>query len=230
MSELFEFEWGVDQSGYEIAPRKRGALSTASTLFDLSDDPDGDTGGGDYDHEIRRRGGPLRYYRPMTERPGLWRRCAETCISWDGALEFVNEFGLFGLFDKQESSESIGFILNTGRYLAAIADQIDKGDRDGAAQIFNSSGRTRLAAMIVPAIKGRRKIHEFRLAPLTLRGALHLQVGEAITGDRRLKRCRNCPEWFPVGTGAATARRDFCSDRCRVAWSRKTRHVASIAT
>ena len=206
MTDLYEFDWPVDQHGYdaEHAPSSGGVGRTILSGR-LADD------------RVRRRGGPFRYYRPM-ERPGLWRRFAETCESPTGVLAFVNEFGLLA---DDKDSESTEAILDTARLLRLIAIGIDRHDRSGAAIIFNAHAKPRVSAEIVPGPKAP----EFRLIPLSLRAALLLQAGEAINGDRQLKRCRNCPEWFQIGAGAHTARRDFCTDRCRVAWSRKPKPV-----
>ena len=79
---------------------------------------------------------------------------------------------------------------------------------------------------------------EFLFVPLTLRDALLHQAGLAITGNRRFRRCRNqgCANWFRLGpqlkrTGGVarsfTARREFCSDRCRVAHARRQRREAT---
>jgi hypothetical protein len=69
------------------------------------------------------------------------------------------------------------------------------------------------------------------LVPLDLRSALLHQAAQAIVGNHQWRRCRNqgCPHWLQLGgPRGATIRREFCSDRCRVASARrhKTRREA----
>jgi hypothetical protein len=51
-----------------------------------------------------------------------------------------------------------------------------------------------------------------------------LQAAQAITGNLHFRRCANCSTWFRYGSGTShTVRRQFCSDRCRVAWARSSK-------
>ena len=208
-ADLYEFQWPVDQDGYFLdhvdddRPKGGGVLTAGLT--------------GDF---IRRRGGPLRYYRPMEAHPGLWRRFAETCISVEGVLSFVNDFGLLAASGKAEGHdyERPERILETATLIRHIAAELDSGERRSAVALFSLHAKPQLTAGI--RRDERKEIYEFKLIPRTLRGALLLQAGEAITGNRRFRRCKNCSEWFVLGPGGHTARRQFCRDRCRVAWAR----------
>lgn len=221
--DLFSFEWPVDQLGYEIehVPAKEGWKEGAVTLLGASKAAH---------TEIRRRGGPLRYYRPM-DNPGLWRRCADVCRSPEGALSFVNEFGLLGppaayADEGATARQRAESIVELANLLSAIGAALDEYQHPQAFRIFNAHARPRLTAHLV---EGKKRF-EFEIMPLALDSALVLQAGRAIAGGRPLRRCRNCPEWFEIGTGARTNRAAFCSDRCRVAWARKrSAHVASLS-
>src|SRR5437762_13748790 len=102
----YDFEWPVDQHGYEIEHVPAAVGSTLLSLPAAARDV------------IRRRSGPLRFYRPM-EQPGLWRRFAETCSSLDGVRDFVSEFGLLdgGTTDQPRVQESVEPILGTAHLL-----------------------------------------------------------------------------------------------------------------
>src|SRR5205814_3277557 len=118
----YDFEWPVDQHGYEIehVPARETGLGTILS-------------GGDDAHDvIRARGGPPRYYRPM-EHPGLWRRFAETDGPPDRLLGFVSEFGLLGeaFGSEPPKREPIERIFNTAHLLRFIAYGLDTGDRVG---------------------------------------------------------------------------------------------------
>jgi hypothetical protein len=78
---------------------------------------------------------------------------------------------------------------------------------------------------------------EWRFVPHSLRDALLFQAAEAIAGNRRFQRCRNegCPNWFQLGPHTAaegnrtiTARRQFCTDRCRVASARREKRARVV--
>jgi len=206
----FRFVWPVDQNGYTMEHVK-------------CDQPVGIGNDREYD-QIRGRGGPLRHYWPLEE-DGLWLRFKETCNSAEGVLSFVDEFGL-----PTGSPERLDSIIGTATRIRWIYERLQAKDRISAVQLFLDCGLPRLKEAILPHPQ-RPGVLEFRLIPVTLRDALLHQAGEAITGRRRFRRCRNesCPNWFRLGPRANTgegrrtytARREFCSDRCRVAWARR---------
>ena len=57
------------------------------------------------------------------------------------------------------------------------------------------------------------------VCPEGLLAALWLQVGFAIDGDRKYRRCLACPRWFEVGQGKRSDSKT-CSDTCRKRFSR----------
>jgi hypothetical protein len=210
----FRFVWHIDQAGYEIEhvtlekPQQRGLGLER-----------------EYD-QIRPKGGPLRHYWPLDE-PGLWLQFAEVCTTAEGALSFVNQFG-----PLQVSPERLDSFLGTAALIRRIAELLQTGDpidRVATVKLFGNSGLPTMKEGIL-WYADRPEVFEFVLVPRTLRDALLHQTGEAIAGNRRFKRCRNenCPNWFrlgprTVGEGGRTytARREFCSDRCRVASARQ---------
>jgi hypothetical protein len=206
----FRLVWPVDQDGYEVE-------------HVMLEEPRGLGLEREYDH-IRSKGGPLRFYRPLDE-DGLWLLFADACKTAEGVLSFVTQFGLL-----TQSPERLDSFLGTAALIRRIAERLQAGERLTATKLFANSG--------LPTMKegvffdpDRPEVFEFRLVPLTLRDGLLHQTGEAITGNRRFRRCRNegCPNWFRLGHQAKTeegrrthtARREFCSDRCRVASARR---------
>jgi hypothetical protein len=219
------FAWHVDQDGYTIAC---------------------DAGGKEI---IVPRGGPLRVYSPLAD-PGLWLRFAHTCRSCGGALEFSKEFGLlthaegFGLLAHREQN-SLGLFLRTAARLGEIGELLDKRDSIGATRLFiegsPAEDRSLPLMYVAPLISPASAVKniEYRLIPYALRDALLHQAVEAITGNRRFRRCRNegCPIWIRLGPSAATdgmrrqtitERRAFCSDRCRVAAARRLKKEGAV--
>jgi hypothetical protein len=199
--------WPVDSEGYvleHVGPTKR----TPPTLLD------------DVEYDvIRPRGGPLRFYQP-TDDEGLWRQFADACTDTASALAFVNEFGLLhggaARTDPSRWSDQVDSVVNDAHFLRNISAWLDLEDRQTAMTIFNEQTNIRTAARIIQGPKGTL---DLRPVPYNLANALVLQAGEAITGNHKFRRCRQCARYFRLGAGAHTTRREFCQDKCRVAWA-----------
>jgi hypothetical protein len=223
----FLFSWSVDQAGYDIRRVvPRGLFGAPASVLGLPE----------YD-AIVPRGGPERGYRALEEE-GLWRRFAETCRTADGALSFANEYGLLELPPSELAEQGVPLndFLIVAERLFRVAERLDAGDRLGACNAFYRGGTATLGAalpkmyaMPFPTNPGSDHF-EYRLMPATLRDALLNQAIEALLRNRRFRRCRNeqCLNWFRLGPHSArdggktyTARREFCSDRCRVAFARR---------
>ena len=221
MAELFQFEWPVDQHGYTTERRPAGR------------DADGYSYDGEFECLSPRRG-PPRFYRPLDD-GGLWLRFAQTCRERDAVLRFVSEFGML-----RHQGDSVGHYLRLAERLWAIHERLSAGDRGSAAAIFNDQSapfwRPKMSETILWS-PDRPEAFELGVIPELLEDALKHQAAEAITGNRQFRRCRNqeCANWFRLGPRAATegrrqtftARREFCSDRCRVAHARRQRKEAT---
>jgi hypothetical protein len=219
MADLFQFEWPVDQHGYATERIRRR-------------DADG-FGEGEFEY-VCARGGPLRFYRPL-EDTGLWLRFADTCRSSEGVLQFVSEYGKL-----RQQDDSVDHYRRIAQRLWAIGERLRDRDRRSAAAIFTQRDFGWLSPMMHETIlwsPDRPEIFELAVIPDMLEGALKHQAAEAITGNRQFRRCRNkgCANWFRLGPRAAsegpartfTTRREFCSDRCRVAHARRQRREAT---
>lgn len=205
MSGIYHFDWGRDKAGYEL----RTAGGTGEDLLSR------------YRYEqVVGLGGPVECYRPLEEHPTLWRRFADTCVTREGIIPFVNDFGL-----PDDGAETVSHIIRLGELLRQIAYHYDKDERDEALEIFNEAN-PRATAKIFRSDKG---LLELKSVPLTLAGAMLIQAGETLTGNHQFRRCLNCPEWIRLGVGAHSTRREFCSDRCRVAFNRKLKREATEA-
>jgi hypothetical protein len=196
----------VDLDGYKIT-RKR------------------EVGSGEPFEVLTPNGGLKEDYRPLDEE-GLWLRFAQNCHTVDDALLFTQYFGLL----ERGPDQRITRILDTAQALRGIWDALEAHQQLTAVRLFTEAGLPvmREAIFWYPPVQPKRFL--YRLIPVTLRDALLHQAGEAITGSRRFRRCRNegCPNWFRLGPSITdggrqtiTERREFCSDRCRVSANRK---------
>jgi hypothetical protein len=211
----FAFVWPVDQAGYEIC-RNRVDPETAELL------------GREEFEFVVPRGGPLRYYYPLDDE-SLWLRFSQTCEDADSVLSFANEYGRIG-GSSEGMDDRLDRVLETAALMRKITDRLHVHDRYGAMMLFLKSDLPTMKEIILYNSNISQPF-SYKLLPMTLRDALLHQAGEAITGNRRFRRCRNegCPNWFRLGPQTATegrrptvtARREFCSDRCRVASARR---------
>jgi hypothetical protein len=210
----FAFVWLVDEDGYEIV-LKRGDPESAEML------------GKDTFEFVEPRGGATRQYRPLDD-DGLWLRFAGSCKDAEGIRAFANEFGRLG-WSSDVKAHRLDRILETAEVLREIGERLIAGDRRAAWKLFATTGLPTMKEVVLWYADKPERYH-YRLIPLTLRDALLHQAAEAITGNRHFRRCRNekCPNWFRLGPHAEngrrstiTARREFCSDRCRVASARR---------
>ena len=171
------------------------------------------------------------------DQPGLWRRFA-ACADASAALAFVEEFGLLSSrkprmatmaadpfdddnpFHDAHPSDVVDHVLRMAKLIRQIADLIDGKHYAEAAERWSACARPRITAGLKETNRHGR--FEFKPIPLTLDSALWLQTADAIALNQQWRHCRNddCTNWFQIGDGAHTARREFCSDRCRVAWAR----------
>ena len=138
-------------------------------------------------------------------------------------LEFIHMFGLLGSgfsepgLGEEDLSNWHSSITSMGR----LVYEIDVGRRDEACELFNKHVHPRLSVRIEHE-PGRHP--QPQMAPFSLEGAMYIQLLDELTTALTFKRCKQCPNWFSYGTG--TGRREtkeFCSDRCRVAWNREKR-------
>lgn len=68
-------------------------------------------------------------------------------------------------------------------------------------------------AMIADADYSGLRLHA---VPRNLLGALWLQFAFAVSGSSNLRKCKMCPTWFEVSSGARRPHSIYCSDACKV--------------
>jgi hypothetical protein len=199
------FPWMVDEAGYKIAA---GALM--------------------------RRGGPFRYYYPLEDET-LWLRFAQTCVDPESVLTFAQEFGTLS-GSSNDADNRLEDVLAIAAKLREIMRLLETNKRHEATLLFHKDGHAPRMREIIAWFSDNNT--RFIFLPQTLQDAFFHQAGEAITGNRRFRRCRNegCSNWFRLGPHAGsgrrgsttiTARREFCSDRCRVASARRQKREVS---
>ena len=212
---LFHFEWYIDQKGYEAVSAQELPPGTLRPV--LLPPPR-------HGWYLRRKGGPLRAYRPLEDYRGLFRRFAYLPEEPQAILEFANEFGILGVGrsgppDNENWEEHVLWWYTHIQGVRYIVEGIDGGKASSMASIFNQYVYPHMTVRIEAAQARRASLH---VDPTTLLSAIWLQVAGELTEGTNYRKCRHCPNWFPVGPGTGHKQtKIFCSDRCRVAWNRR---------
>jgi len=235
MFPMFQFDWPVDSAGYQwieqeipgapAVPAETARIAAAAAGFEVRDVEEFQaTLIQQYGYSrppqriwvLEPRGGPQRFYRPLDEVPGLFRRFAKlTSSSRDEISEFTHEFGLLGGLGG--STQKI--IVERLRLFKLITDALDVGDQQIAATLFNDL----VYPKFTPVLDASAATPRLAFKPSTLFGAMVLQLADEICGGVKYRKCKQCPEWFRIGRNEKTLRRQFCSDRCRGIWHREHR-------
>ena len=213
MDKLFHFEWAIDQDGYEPASAEELPAGVERPV--LEEPP---TGGGWW---IRRKGGPLRWYRPLESRRGLARglarRFAYLSKEPQAILKFANQFGFLGVgqtgFEEDVIEEHVWFWRQHMDFMRGVVKAIDAGDKSSAVQTFNQHVEPHMTVWIETPPRSRPALH---VGPMNLLAAMWFEIAGELTKGTQYKKCESCPTWFPYGsrTGHKKTKR-FCSDRCR---------------
>ena len=216
MGDIFHFEWQVDQSGYEIVIVEDDPPAIERPAFE-----DPPIAGRWY---IRRKGGPLRAYRPLESAPGLARQFASLPREPQALLAFANDFGLLGVGRSEHPGEpaweepGLWWHENVFGFKLVVRD-IDSGHKRAMASAFTKYVAPHMTVRIEVPLKGRPSL---KVAPLDLISAMWLQIAGEITNETKFRKCLWCPKWFPHGPGTGhKATKRFCSDRCRKGWNRR---------
>ena len=181
---------------------------------------------------IRRQGGTLVPYRPTDTIDFIFREFVNTPCTDQGALSFVNRFGLLDiggpdpLHPAPLDAEPVAGIISNIRTMNDVIDGLSVGetlDRAVLAQTLGADG-VRLAylkaVLTVDEVSGLPKV---TFAPLSLMAALWLHFGQTLQNDTTvLRRCLQCNALFDAGVGTGR-RKDlkFCTDAHRAMFNNR---------
>jgi len=213
-----DFEWLVDEAGYEwvqgvpvdgsIGPDEE--LRGVELLSALGGKPI-------RANRIRRRGGTLKARRPFEKIDRmLFRIFASQGSNRDGLLDFVCRFGPM----SEEGNRDDGEQAIIGLAAAAAMFEVLQAYSDDPRNWFSVYARKEFYWSKMDVKLERNPMTgkpQFRFVPSTFLDALWLELGQTLTSDAQLRNCRQCGIWFPTGPG--TGRRadsTFCSDGHRI--------------
>jgi len=196
----------------------------------------------------------FREYVPLDKHPCLFREFASTPTTPDGVLSFAKTYGLLG-FNRSDcpskcprpgnvgrrSREAEGdpYQESLGNWTRQIQDMqkcvncwASRGSAgDPAMSKLNSRVSSQLQGRVRVAFSLDEKVTGFvlEILPVTLLGALWLQLAQSISGNKTHRACLGCGAWFEVSLKKFRPDKLTCSVKCRgrvARWRKKARRLA----
>ena len=176
---------------------------------------------------------PVRHYEPLKEYTGLFWTFAKVEPTKEGVLAFANQFGVLG------AGPMVEMLKDTRRIEAGLSgDRLEDWEREiphvrKAIALWERTQRGEVTDQEVQVLQhglNQKLLHTvsvhlvpdvrhggltLRMRPFTLRGALWLQLAEAVSGNKEFRSCPTCGKWFELNPDTARTNRQFCSDACR---------------
>ena len=197
MPELtFDFVWYKDQKGYRLIPAKPLKLRKGQSMLDVE-------AADIQPARIVRNGGKLERYQPL-KIPNLFRKFIDVRSDED-VLKFVNTFGPLTHHG----------LRGTGEIVPAIIDQAENMSKVIRGGIFSMP----LSKLNVSIVTDHNASIRLKVSPGCLLYALWLQLAQAQSGPNKtkLRFCAQCDKPLDADKRADAK---FCSDKCRVNYSR----------
>ena len=226
-SNIFQFNWGVDPTGYQIEETGEVASDGDPLLTSARS------------ASVIRRNSPdreLRFYSPGVNAPDIhWKfACLDETV--EAARKFTKEYGVLGHtggenrdFDSASGDQILDDFFSAQRKVCGVMELLKFDDTSGKspAVMFNEN-RTARMTVLIDSVKPNRP--SVKIIPTTLLSYIWLRVSEDVTGGVKWKRCEydRCNNHFPVGQGAGTSRRRFCETKCKVYWNRERKRIGSV--
>lgn len=157
--------------------------------------------------------------KPLDLFPDLYLELAKA--KPDGHREFAKKYGL--LTDERHESTSVWpqLVQNMSNLVAKVADKGSWTIRNGAYDPYELSAKFKLR--FGPTDADAKKT-ALSIVPANLYNALVLQCVSSSAGGAEVRSCRACGYLFEIGgTSGHRSNRDFCSDKCRFAYSHRSR-------
>ena len=212
MGNIFQFQWAVDRSGYELVHDPGAPLTDGEGFASPDSRPE--------THELRPISGKFRTYDPREEALNLHRELAYIPADPEALRSFTNKYGVVtgNDFAASEQACSVRAALTLKENLRSVLDKHDQGKNAIAA--YYTLAEPTATFLIDPTNPNRPKM---AVVPLSLQSFIWLRVVEDITGGIQWTKCKRdaCLEHFSIGKLEGTKRRQFCSDKCRVYWNRE---------
>ena len=178
-------------------------------------------------------------YDPLSTEPALFRIFAELNATEESIQRFANKYGdiaylsnlawdwhidIIGGYSIAGWQSAINAMRDTiarGEVLAAYRknERGERGERERAARISEFANSLLCGSTHVPvwlSATSKNGISDLRTMTYSLYDAMILQCIEALTENKRYRRCETCGKPFEVTPAFNRSDRIYCSDNCRV--------------
>jgi hypothetical protein len=194
---VFDFTWYKDPKGYRLIPAKPLKLRKGQSMLDvIATDIQ--------PARIIRKGGALQHYQPL-KIPNLFRKFIDMSRSDEGVLKFVETYGPL----------THDGLRRNGDIVPALIDQAEEMFEVIRGRIVGMP-LNKLNVSIVTGYNGEIRL---KVTPACLLDALWLQLAQAQSGPSKVK-LRFCAQCDKPLEADKRADAKFCSDKCRVNYSR----------
>lgn len=196
---------------------------------------------------------PIRLYAPLFEQPGLFLEFANLELNRESALKFANRYGQLGIGQffareplpapeqgepsRERRTERVlgdtwrAWQDEQGFMRVAVKDwqQLTQGggedeEVESLLTVLNQQLRGRVVPLLTPdAVQGGFKL-DWR--PVSLIGALWLQLAHAVSQNQRFRPCDGCGAWLEESGQRSRWNLIYCSDACRMRTYRRRQEEA----
>lgn len=223
MRDLVEFEWKIDDDGYELVDIKEHEfkdLPLERFYEELAGfQPNIATKQKPAGQYLRPRGGTTRTTRLLEKEPALFKTFADTPMTPEGVINFANKYGQLDVparvpgLEQGDPDVALKFWYAAIDYMCELMAANEKKDWslvEGIEKILRVD-----TALVKP--RGSSMPPQLIYRPKALIDALLLQFALFVMSpEGELQRCVQCVKWFAVGSG--TGRRTtamYCSPECK---------------
>ena len=184
-----DFTWHRDVDGYRLVPGSQFLLAAPGSQTDqfLARGERHPTG-----TRHRRKGGPLKSYRPLNKFRELFNSFVKIQRTSEGVLDFITNFGPLTISGR------------TGEIWSPPSSPMPTlcGTLDGLSRRLG--GRPHIPLTNLHAWLANDRATggiALKIAPATFRDALWLQLVRTLSERVKIRQCRHCNEWFRAGPG-----------------------------
>jgi hypothetical protein len=229
-----EMSWTRDKSGYRIEQEPGAKFFIYREEYPTLVTPG---------FSIMPCSGDIETYRPL-EMDNIYCMLAEIPYTPEGALKFVNAFGLpsdskeanggFPLSEIFEASDSMSYCIELKQkkdWPALVSLLKPTSYRDGFTHVpeahhglFSGSGETVISLRLKPG----DQTPTLEITPRNLWAAIWLQFAADLSSGSTLRPCDHCNEWIKQGgTDGAKSTKRYCSAKCQNAAAYARRKVTA---
>lgn len=159
---------------------------------------------------------------PLSQASALFRTFIDLPLAGDAAAGFARRYGFLGdpavgQYDESGLRVDAELIADWTRHRDELSKAWSARDDVAASATVIGEAFARLAGdHLVPAyMRLPSGGYYVGAGPVTLLGAMWLQLAEVVAGHRELRQCASCGSWHELSPDVARTNRRYCGQSCR---------------